>query len=472
MSLAASPRSAPPAALRSADHTAIRTATRTGPTREQRGLAGTAETVFLILTLLLMSGALGPFYVDSTADKELSEGNPVFQLLSGTVYVIAAALLVGRLGEAARLARQNWPLVALVGLALLSATWSATPEVTFRRATALALTLMLAFCLACRLPPARFLRLLGWAMLIVAVGSIVAALAVPSIGKHTVANFAGLWRGLLLHKNSLGRVMALAIIVFWFLRRDRSSWQSLSWIGIPLAALPLFMSDSRTAWLSLITAMGSLPLAYLLGRRRMTRAVRVLGVGLAVVLGAVFVGAVLDPILQLSGRDLTLTGRTTLWAMAIEAGWQNPLLGAGYRSFWTETGAAAVYESLSYRSGLMGNGHNGYLDVWLELGFVGLGMFVVVVAIALQRAIAVLVTSGRPEHAWYALIVVFLLVYSVAERVLLQHGDIAWLIFSVNFLYLGRWAAQRKAALRRAARAWPAQRPPFGMPPYRMEAPR
>lgn len=440
MSLAAVPRTAP--------RTAPLAGARATRTRDQQGLAGTAEAVFLVLTMLLMSGALGPFYVDTTAGKELSEGNPVFQLLSGTVYVIAAMLLVDRLGEAVRLARQSWPLVALVGLALLSAAWSATPEVTFRRATALALTLMLALCLACRVPPARFLRLLGWTMLIVAVGSIVAALAVPSIGKHTVANFAGLWRGLLLHKNSLGRVMALAIIVFWFLRTERSVWQWLAWVGIPLAALPLFMSDSRTAWLSLIAAAGALPLAHLLSRQRMTHGVRLLGVGLAVVLGAVFVTAVLDPILQLSGRDLTLTGRTTLWAMAIEAGWQNPLLGAGYRSFWTETGAAAVYESLSHRSGLMGNGHNGYLDVWLELGFVGLGLFVVVVAIALRQAAAALAASGRPGHAWYFVIVVFMLIYSVTERVLLQHGDIAWLIFTVNALYLGRWSARRKAAAR------------------------
>ena len=76
--------------------------------------------------------------------------------------------------------------------------------------------------------------------------------------------------------------------------------------------------------------------------------------------------------LEAVGRDLTFTGRTTIWTHAIDAGMQHSMLGAGYRAFWTPEGASYVYARIW---AVIGNGHNGYLDVWLELGFIGLGLF-------------------------------------------------------------------------------------------------
>jgi hypothetical protein len=66
----------------------------------------------------------------------------------------------------------------------------------------------------------------------------------------------------------------------------------------------------------------------------------------------------------------------------------HPMLGAGYRSFWTPEGASYVYARIW---AVIGNGHNGYLDVWLELGFIGLGLFLVMFFTAVRRAYSRLV---------------------------------------------------------------------------------
>ncbi len=66
------------------------------------------------------------------------------------------------------------------------------------------------------------------------------------------------------------------------------------------------------------------------------------------------------------GRDETLTGRTETWSQLVPVVGSQPLLGSGFGSFWT-TARRDFYE--------MSNGHNGYLDILLDLGVVGLALF-------------------------------------------------------------------------------------------------
>ncbi len=63
------------------------------------------------------------------------------------------------------------------------------------------------------------------------------------------------------------------------------------------------------------------------------------------------------------GRDSTLTGRTEIWASLLPDIARQPILGYGFSGFWTME-RIAEHE--------IGEAHNGYLDVWLQLGFVGL----------------------------------------------------------------------------------------------------
>jgi O-antigen ligase len=66
------------------------------------------------------------------------------------------------------------------------------------------------------------------------------------------------------------------------------------------------------------------------------------------------------------GRDATLTGRTEIWAGLLPEVEQRPLLGFGFGSFWTSH--RRIVHDIS-------DGHNGYLDVLLDLGAVGLSIY-------------------------------------------------------------------------------------------------
>jgi hypothetical protein len=67
------------------------------------------------------------------------------------------------------------------------------------------------------------------------------------------------------------------------------------------------------------------------------------------------------------GRDATITGRTDIWRMTITLT-PNRLLGAGFESFWLGDRLAAMWKVYYNHPN---QAHNGYLEVFLNLGWVG-----------------------------------------------------------------------------------------------------
>jgi len=74
---------------------------------------------------------------------------------------------------------------------------------------------------------------------------------------------------------------------------------------------------------------------------------------------------------QAVGRDPTLTGRTKIWQVLLSMH-TNPLVGTGYESFWLGPRLQWVWE----RTGSNTEAHNGFLEVYLNLGSIGLLLIV------------------------------------------------------------------------------------------------
>jgi exopolysaccharide production protein ExoQ len=73
------------------------------------------------------------------------------------------------------------------------------------------------------------------------------------------------------------------------------------------------------------------------------------------------------------GRGSGLTGRTDLWAHCLELQ-SNPILGAGFESFWIEEKREQI--AAFYHNWKPGGAHNGYLDTYLDLGLIGLSILI------------------------------------------------------------------------------------------------
>ncbi|HEY7979351.1 MAG TPA: O-antigen ligase family protein, partial [Rhizomicrobium sp.] len=137
------------------------------------------------------------------------------------------------------------------------------------------------------------------------------------------------------------------------------------------------------------------------------------------------------------GRDDTFSGRTTLWTGAIAvAKASHPILGAGYRAFWTDAGAGGVREYVLDWARLPAHGHNGYLDVWLDLGVPGVLLFAVFVFVTITRlASRVLREPGEPAWAAFSIFFFVFLLNNFSVTVAFKHTDIAWIFAVLACLY-------------------------------------
>ena len=77
--------------------------------------------------------------------------------------------------------------------------------------------------------------------------------------------------------------------------------------------------------------------------------------------------------LDATGKDVTLTGRTDLWAVAFQEIAERPLLGVGFQAFWVHGNPLA--EQLWAQFGISGRGgfhfHNTLISNTVEIGLLG-----------------------------------------------------------------------------------------------------
>src|SRR5262249_49646648 len=128
-----------------------------------------------------------------------------------------------------------------------------------------------------------------------------------------------------------------------------------------------------------------------------------LAVGFGVEMKAAVAGAV--------GRDPTLTDRTKIWAFLLSMK-TNPLLGTGYESFWLGPRLQWFWQHAGF--GFINEAHNGCLEVYLNLGIIGLsflGLFLIASYRTICRRFKRFSNFGSLSLAWWTT----LLLYSITE---------------------------------------------------------
>ncbi|UFS71084.1 O-antigen ligase family protein [Geomonas sp. RF6] len=82
-----------------------------------------------------------------------------------------------------------------------------------------------------------------------------------------------------------------------------------------------------------------------------------------------------ESVVTLLGRDVTFTGRTEIWKDVLSER-NNPWIGTGYRSFWLGPALERLH---------LNQAHNGYIETYLNGGFIGLILLVLVLLAAGRR---------------------------------------------------------------------------------------
>jgi len=269
--------------------------------------------------------------------------------------------------------------------------------------------------------------------------SLMLGLLFPQLAIHQSdsAELRNAWHGLAMQKNGLGALACMGVVL-WFhawLVREVHLLRALAGTAVSLACLVL--SRSSTALMAAVFVM--LFLLLLLrspgNMRRYMPYLVTLFVAVLLIYSIAILRLIpsleflLTPIGVITGKDLTFSNRSEIWAIITEHIDLSPWLGSGYGAYWIgPVEYSPSYEFVRRLYFYPNSAHNGYLEVVNDLGFAGLlcliGFLIVYVRQCLQ-----LLRSDRGQAALY--LGLFL------EQGIANLSETHWLsVVSVDFVFM------------------------------------
>jgi exopolysaccharide production protein ExoQ len=395
------------------------------------------ERYLFVLVVLLISCFLHFVNGDAT-DTSADGGSALAQAVWTLVYAGAFAGLIAERRRAWALFGRTWPILALVALVALSSLWSSDPALTAKRAFGLLGTTALSYYAVCRFGLATFVNLLGTASAIAAGLSLLAVVALPSLGIMHGDEYPGSWQGIFDHKNDLGEAMSLGIVTLLVVAAGSSgARRRYAWCAIALCGLLLIGSQSATAVVTALFGGGIVALALLWRSKRhrgLARTLTVLGV-LALAAFALD-GPALMAVL---GRDDSFTGRTDIWPVALGGIADHPWLGYGYGVFWLPEGPYTQYLAPgNWEFWNPVHAHNGFLQLALDVGLAGAGLFVLTFALGAWRSLRFAVSGTGAARSWPLAAIATFALTNLTDVSIAAYNNLYWAIFVAAFLYLFR----------------------------------
>lgn len=353
--------------------------------RDDRGTWLIAALMWVLIVLMIVPEGLD---YESLITTVAPSSAGAFSRILWLTSLGAGLLLIGwRNGLAwLQMRATNFWLFAFLLLAGASIAWSIDPTLTARRLLRL-FTIVVA-CSAFMLMawhPQRFQNVVRPILSLVLGGSLIFGLVYPEFAIHeqSATELAGAWRGLANHKNSLGALASMSML-FWFhgwLCREVRFVAFLGGTSIAMACLLLSRSSTSLAATIAVLAFVGLTLRAPRGLKPFVP-YAVVSIAAVLLLYALLtlglipgLSALTAAFASLTGKDITLTGRTEIWAILADHIRLHPLFGTGYAAYWAAapTVGTDAYEFVRRMGSFYpGSAHNGYLDVANDLGAAGL----------------------------------------------------------------------------------------------------
>lgn len=307
-----------------------------------------------------------------------------------------------------RHARLLWGPMPLTLLAIVSAAWSLDPGWSFRRGLVFSAATFLAYYVGATYSPRRLIALYRLALLIIIGASLAIVALLPGFGRD-----GGDWIGCMYHKNRLGETMVLAFISF-VIAPTETLPRIFRWLVPAAALLLLYKSHAGGATGNVAIVLAAQVVWLILQQRRKIIAAIVLTGYPLVAIAVLLIRENAGLLFKLLGKDPTFTGRTPIWRGVIAAIRLRPLLGYGYLAFWHQKGGTPIYVA-ELTAWPAPHAHEGYLDLMINLGIVGLLIFLAFFVRSMWLAIAEGRRTGGKEAQWFFSFIILVAVTSFTE---------------------------------------------------------
>lgn len=394
-------------------------------------MAGAFEQLIVVLTAFVLYHQTPNAWFIQSADIGPDYSNPIAALAQLSLMILAILRVLGGIDHFINLIRIDVAVYLFSLLALMSVFWSADPEQSLRRGVMFVTVTFFASYLVLRFSLQKLMTLFAWTFVLSAVVNVAWIAAFPGFAIDTLGRINGIFP----QKNALGYVNALAIPTLLLAGMQNRSWR---WVffgcGVVHAGM-LVGSESKTMLVAGLGAVGMLPVYQLFrGRKTVRGAVltSLFGSGAFVI---AFSTASISLLARWLDKDVTLTGRVPLWRELIDLALERPILGHGWSAVFGGY-FSPVHEAIIQSNWSAADAHNAVLQVWLELGLVGVALFLWIYGRSVLRAIRIVAIVPGAVGLWPLSTLTLALFVSLSESGM-QSDSLGWTMYLVAVLSAG-----------------------------------
>jgi exopolysaccharide production protein ExoQ len=329
--------------------------------------------------------------------------------------------------------KRNWILLPFLIFALCSIAWSTNVVATiYKGIVLLGCTTIAAYTgLAHRYT--FIFRELKWFLFCLAIVTFIFALADPLAGTHVGYPYYGAWRGIFWSKNYMGPMMAFGNLVAVF-NIAESRKKLLPFLGnilfYVLTALLVFLSKCATAIiLFVVLNLGFLLVVAWVKLKSRLKKIHYITLVLVCIVILVIGSLNLNFLFGLLNRNATLTGRLPFWSFLLDTGLNNaPIIGNGLGATW---------ESNNFRFTSMSDikwdlpplvSDNGYMDIFLHLGLIGVSLLIIAVLFCLFRAVRYAIKFQSIGSFFPILSMIIIIIVNFSLSFFLELESFAWFL--------------------------------------------
>ena len=370
--------------------------------------------------------------------EKAMEGNPTSRMIFIVLIAAAVVVLFKRRAALLTFVRANRGILILYAYMLLSVAWSIYPGISFRRYIKMIGFLLMAILVASEEDHHKalehvFRRYIAVCLML----SFFFIRTNRSIGYMISVHGDHFMAGIANHKNDLG-ILCVYSLIFLLMRAIRL-WPSINYLDMALFLVNAYLLTRAHSMTAYILAFLGVALLLALKIAGSFRRVAILVMILVIVTLPILMITMNSPGSTISGafysstgKDATLTGRIPLWKDLIRLGKKDILLGSGYESYWIK-----YYKEIWAKwTFLPISAHNGFVEVLLNLGLIGLVIMIYVIS----RSLSHLITQdslSRPLGHWNLTVLTLFIISNLTESWLICMS-LGWYLFLMFLMISGK----------------------------------
>ncbi|MGH8386262.1 MAG: O-antigen ligase family protein [Pseudomonas sp.] len=300
--------------------------------------------------------------------------------------------------------RGNFFLLVFLFFVAASISWSHDPMLSLKRFIALISVVFFAGFIAYNYSLEKITFMLGCAIGAAALIGLIVALLMPSVAFIAGGIREGAFRGIFAEKNAGARLNAIAILLLLPMIRQRNRWAVFCSF---FSLIAVILAQSATGVALIVSGTVSYWYFLTLIRLRLNRSQWLFfGCTVVFLLVCLLLYNHLAWLLEMAGRDPSLTDRTMIWELLapfVDRQWLN---GYGFGAFWASPDANAFIT----RWGYIGNAHSGYMETLLNGGVIQLIALVLLLGEALLKQYRAVTANHAAQFRASALVIIGLFV--------------------------------------------------------------